>query len=150
MHPSPETHEPELWTLLKVVLLFPAVLGILACLIAAITYLAMNGLYSFNATSAIFLSCLILWLSSPLIVSFAYLICFFRDRRKLSEYEADANPRIQRPSRQEIHLRLIAGGRTHAIDKEDPAFTVQKPGKWDKAIGGHSSRRASPHSLVTR
>jgi hypothetical protein len=119
MYNRPETYESPAWTLLRIVLFFLMAIATPLSLIAAIVLLAVNGLYSFDATGATLLTFLILWLSSPLIVSFAYATCSLAGRRReLSEREAKANAQVRGPSPQQTRLRLISGGRTHVIDQK--------------------------------
>ena len=114
----------------------------LSCLIGAIIYFAVKGLYSFDATGATLLIFLILWLSSPLILSFVSAVCFLRDRRRnLSEDRASVNVRDQRRSPQESRLRLISGARTDTMDGEHARFPGGERGRWtpeseDNVING--------------
>jgi cytochrome c biogenesis protein CcdA len=79
------------WVLLRTCFFFLLGIATPLSLIGLIIHFAANGLYSFSTLSAIFLTILILWLSSPLILFFAYAVWSLRDRlRRPIQKEASA------------------------------------------------------------
>lgn len=104
---SDKSSDSLAWALLRVCFFFLLGIATPLSLIALIIHLAVNGLYSFSAIPAVFLTFLILWLSSPLIVFFAYAVCSLRDRwRKPSQQEVSGKvPTIDGPP-QSLQLTL--------------------------------------------
>lgn len=99
------------WALLRVCFFFLLGIATPLSLIGLVIYLAVNGLYSLSAIPAVFLTFLILWLSSPLIVFFAYAVCSLRDRwRRPSQQEVSGTvPAMDGPP-QSLQLTLYVDG----------------------------------------